>query len=110
MTTTISLAAVDLGASSGRVILGRVGPGTLELTATVESHDAASAVLGIPADSPRFVHISCETRALVEVELESPVLTEDIRAANFTNERGIDGTIRYFYSHITAQPPAELTV
>ena len=30
--TTVSLAAVDLGASSGRVILGRVGPGTLELT------------------------------------------------------------------------------
>src|SRR6476661_8904249 len=28
----ISLAAVDLGASSGRVMLGRVGPGRIELT------------------------------------------------------------------------------
>src|SRR6478609_4770477 len=27
-----SLVAVDLGASSGRVILGRVGPGVLEMT------------------------------------------------------------------------------
>ncbi|HEU4945841.1 MAG TPA: rhamnulokinase family protein [Kribbella sp.] len=35
MTGDLRLAAVDLGASSGRVMLGRVGPGRLELT---ESH------------------------------------------------------------------------
>ena len=29
---TLRLAAVDLGASSGRVMLGRVGPGELDLT------------------------------------------------------------------------------
>jgi rhamnulokinase len=29
------------------------------------------------------------------VELDAPVLTEDSRKANFTNERGVDGTIRY---------------
>jgi rhamnulokinase len=32
MSTELALAAVDLGASSGRVMLGRVGPDTLELT------------------------------------------------------------------------------
>ena len=32
MSGPIALAAVDLGASSGRVVLGRVGPDTLELT------------------------------------------------------------------------------
>jgi rhamnulokinase len=32
MSAPIALAAVDLGASSGRVVLGRVGPDTLELT------------------------------------------------------------------------------
>ena len=29
------------------------------------------------------------------MELDAPVLTEASRAANFTNETGIDGTIRY---------------
>ena len=32
MSGPLALAAVDLGASSGRVVLGRVGPDTLELT------------------------------------------------------------------------------
>lgn len=68
--------------------------GDVQLT-TVGSHDTASAVLGVPADTPHFGYISCGTWGLVGVELESPVLTEDSRAANFTNERGIDGTIRY---------------
>lgn len=67
-----------------------------ELTVTtVGSHDTASAVVGVPADTPRFGYISCGTWGLVGVELTAPVLTEASRAANFTNERGVDGTIRY---------------
>ena len=62
---------------------------------TVGSHDTASAVVGVPADHPRFGYISCGTWGLVGVELDAPVLTEDSRKANFTNERGVDGTIRY---------------
>jgi rhamnulokinase len=31
----------------------------------------------------------------VGVELEEPVLTEESRAANFTNEAGVDGRVRY---------------
>jgi rhamnulokinase len=62
---------------------------------TVGSHDTASAVVGVPADAPNFAYISCGTWGLVGVELEQPVLTEESRAANFTNERGVDGTIRY---------------
>ena len=62
---------------------------------TVGSHDTASAVLGVPAETPYFGYISCGTWGLVGVELEAPVLTEESRTANFTNERGIDGTIRY---------------
>ena len=62
---------------------------------TVGSHDTASAVVGVPADDPTFGYISCGTWGLVGVELDAPVLTEDSRAANFTNERGVDGTIRY---------------
>jgi rhamnulokinase len=62
---------------------------------TVGSHDTASAVVGVPAAGPNHAYISCGTWGLVGVELEHPVLTDESRAANFTNERGIDGTIRY---------------
>jgi rhamnulokinase len=61
----------------------------------VGSHDTASAVVGVPADCERFAYISCGTWSLVGVELERPVLTEESRAANFTNEGGVDGRIRY---------------
>jgi len=62
---------------------------------TVGSHDTASAVVGIPAENPHFAYISCGTWGLVGVELDKPVLTEASRAANFTNEAGVDGTVRY---------------
>jgi rhamnulokinase len=61
----------------------------------VGSHDTASAVVAVPAKDERFAYISCGTWSLVGVELAEPVLTEESRAANFTNELGVDGTIRY---------------
>jgi rhamnulokinase len=62
---------------------------------TVGSHDTASAVVAVPAADDRFAYISCGTWSLVGVELTEPVLTEDSRRANFTNELGVDGTVRY---------------
>src|ERR1700722_378902 len=59
------------------------------------SHDTASAVVAVPARAADFAYISCGTWSLVGVELDQPVLTEASRAANFTNETGVDGTIRY---------------
>ncbi|MFG3436800.1 rhamnulokinase family protein [Nonomuraea sp. NPDC047897] len=61
----------------------------------VASHDTASAVVAVPAATPAFAYISCGTWSLVGVELPAPVLTEESRLANFTNEAGIDGTTRY---------------
>jgi rhamnulokinase len=61
----------------------------------VGSHDTASAVVGVPGRGPNFAYISCGTWSLVGVELDRPVLTEASRAANFTNEGGVDATIRY---------------
>jgi rhamnulokinase len=61
----------------------------------VGSHDTASAVVGVPASSDRFAYISCGTWSLVGVELDEPILTETSRAAGFTNELGVDGTVRY---------------
>jgi sugar (pentulose or hexulose) kinase len=61
----------------------------------VGSHDTASAVVGVPAAGPDFAYISCGTWSLVGVELPAPVLSEASRRANFTNEGGVDGTVRY---------------
>ena len=86
----------------GRVLAGMTEPVRAELgldhellVSTVGSHDTASAVVGVPAVTPRFGYVSCGTWGLVGVELDAPVLTEAGRLANFTNERGVDGTIRY---------------
>ncbi|MBK3595803.1 MULTISPECIES: rhamnulokinase [Streptomyces] len=62
---------------------------------TVASHDTASAVAAVPAREPGFAYVSCGTWSLAGLELDAPVLTEESRAANFTNERGVDGTVRY---------------
>ncbi|MBC7724777.1 MAG: rhamnulokinase [Burkholderiaceae bacterium] len=64
----------------------------------IGSHDTASAVVAVPATSPDFAYISCGTWGLVGVELESPILSEAGRAANFTNEGGVDGRIRFLHN------------
>ncbi|WP_430783418.1 rhamnulokinase [Actinoplanes sp. G11-F43] len=61
----------------------------------VGSHDTASAVVAVPATGPDFAYISCGTWSLVGLELDAPVLSEASRAADFTNEGGVDSTIRY---------------
>ncbi|MFJ8929918.1 rhamnulokinase family protein [Streptomyces sp. NPDC102364] len=62
---------------------------------TVASHDTASAVAAVPATEENFAYICTGTWSLAGLELDAPVLTEESRAANFTNELGIDGTVRY---------------
>jgi rhamnulokinase len=71
------------------------GPGGRLPVIAVGSHDTASAVVAVPAAGRDFAYISCGTWSLVGVELDQPVLTGASQAANFTNETGVDGTIRY---------------
>ncbi|WJX98651.1 rhamnulokinase family protein [Curtobacterium sp. 458] len=61
----------------------------------VGSHDTASAVVAVPATEADFAYISSGTWSLVGVELETPVLTDAARAANCTNEGGVDGRVRF---------------
>ncbi len=68
--------------------------GRVPLT-TVASHDTASAVAAVPASGEHFAYVSCGTWSLVGLELPAPVIDEASRLANFTNERGLDGTTRY---------------
>ncbi|MFJ5958129.1 rhamnulokinase family protein [Paenarthrobacter sp. NPDC092416] len=92
-------------------ILERTGLPADTTVVAVGSHDTASAVAAVPVQSSgpqssgpessgaagpeAFAYISSGTWSLVGVELLHPVLTEASRKANFTNERGVDGTIRY---------------
>ena len=75
--------------------LPETGLSDVDSIVAVGSHDTASAVVGVPASSPHFAYVSCGTWSLVGVELGTPVLTEASRLANFTNEGGVDGTVRY---------------
>ncbi|MFI7060195.1 rhamnulokinase family protein [Kribbella sp. NPDC050124] len=61
----------------------------------VGSHDTASSVVAVPAADERFAYISSGTWSLVGLELDAPVLSDEARAANFTNEGGVDGRIRF---------------
>lgn len=88
----------DPGTSRGRLlrlVRDRIGDnGSAEVRA-IGSHDTASAVAAVPAEGADFAYISCGTWSLVGVELREPVISEDGRVANFTNEVGVNGTIRY---------------
>ena len=64
----------------------------------VGSHDTASAVVAVPMTSPNAAYISCGTWGLVGVELDSPVLSDAAREANFTNEGGVDGRVRFLHN------------
>jgi rhamnulokinase len=63
------------------------------------THDTASAVMAVPSmspstDSPDWAYISSGTWSLMGAEVLSPVINNQCRDFNFTNEGGIGGTIR----------------
>lgn len=60
----------------------------------VAGHDTASAVAAVPALSRNFAYLSSGTWSLLGVETDAPVINEKTEALNFTNEGGVDGTIR----------------
>ncbi|MBV9082940.1 MAG: rhamnulokinase [Acidobacteriaceae bacterium] len=63
---------------------------------TTGSHDTASAVAAVPASSERnWCYISSGTWSLMGVETDAPIITDASLRANFTNEVGIEGTIRF---------------
>jgi len=84
---------VEPGATIGTV---QPGLGLPEIpVVAVGSHDTASAVVGVPASGDDWAYVSSGTWSLVGVELTEPVLSPASCAANFTNEGGVDATIRY---------------
>lgn len=61
----------------------------------VAGHDTASAVIGVPSPDKNYAYLSCGTWSLLGVEVPSPIISEESEEKNFTNEGGIDGTVRF---------------
>lgn len=72
---------------------GELGLGAVRVIAPA-THDTASAVAGTPLETG-WAYISSGTWSLVGVELAAPLVTEAAARANFTNERGVAGTVRF---------------
>lgn len=87
----------DLGPLTPAMAVELAAPEGVRVTA-VGSHDTASAVVGVPMTRPDAAYISCGTWGLVGLELEHPVITDASREANFTNEGGVDGRVRFLHN------------
>lgn len=62
----------------------------------VGCHDTASAVAAVPATADKsWAYLSSGTWSLLGVELDAPVISEKAQLANYTNEGGVGGKIRF---------------
>lgn len=61
----------------------------------VAGHDTASAVASVPAENKNFAYLSSGTWSLMGIEVEEPIINEESFNLNFTNEGGVDGTVRF---------------
>ncbi len=82
--------------------LGALLPQVLEETGKtnakvvkIASHDTASAVMAVPSKEESFIYISSGTWSLMGTELPSPIITENASRLGFTNEGGVENTIRF---------------
>jgi len=58
------------------------------------SHDTGSAVAAVPAEGIDWAYLSSGTWSLIGVELQEPIITNQSRDLNFTNEIGYGNTVR----------------
>lgn len=61
----------------------------------VAGHDTGSAVAAVPASETNFAYLSSGTWSLMGIETNAPVINDESFALNFTNEGGVEGTIRF---------------
>lgn len=59
------------------------------------SHDTASAVMAVPANTDKPLYISSGTWSLLGTELKKPITNENALNFNMTNEGGFEKTIRF---------------
>lgn len=78
-------------------IPGNVGPKIARGVHLVRvgSHDTASAIFGLGELSPSTMYLNMGTWSLAGVILERPIATPQAELAGFTNERAVDGRVRF---------------
>lgn len=70
------------------------GLGGVEVVASC-SHDTGAAVAAVPGAGEDWAYLSSGTWSLMGVELGVPVINAAVREANFTNEIGFGGSVRF---------------
>ena len=58
-------------------------------------HDTGSAVAAVPAVSDDWAYLSSGTWSLMGIETKTPIITQESLQNNFTNEGGVNNTIRF---------------
>lgn len=61
----------------------------------VAGHDTGSAVVAVPAENKNFAYLSSGTWSLMGIEVDEPIISPESYEMNFTNEGGVEGTIRF---------------
>ncbi len=81
-------------------VIGTLKPGFAESTGlgcvpvkAVAGHDTASAVAAVPAREKNFAYLSSGTWSLMGIEVDKPVISQQMFEMNYTNEGGVGGTI-----------------
>ena len=87
---------VQPGTDLGSLLRTVAGPCGLPSTRVVApgTHDTASAVAAVPAESGDWAYLSSGTWSLLGVEAARPHVTAAVLERNFTNEGGVCGTTR----------------
>ena len=74
-------------------VADEIGCGKIPVIA-IGSHDTASAVLGVPGRGDKWAYLSSGTWSLMGVELPQAVVDDKSFEYEFTNEGGVENTIR----------------
>ncbi len=71
------------------------------------SHDTASAVASVPVSGEDWAFLSSGTWSLMGIETEQPFLSPEAMEANYTNEGGVNNTVRFLKNIIGLWPIQE---
>lgn len=92
---------VQPGATIGKLhqsLVDEMGAGTDIDVIAPATHDTGSAVAAVPATGDNHAYLSSGTWSLMGVELKEPLINEQALAKSFTNEGGVNGSIRFLHN------------
>jgi rhamnulokinase len=75
-------------------VLQETGLAPVKIIATA-CHDTGAAVAAVPASGSDWAYLSSGTWSLMGLEIREPIINAKSLAYNFTNEGGVDGSIRF---------------